>query len=157
MHDGGGAYGHGGMCPPPPPHGSVLGRGDGYGHYGGGYGGHRAQGYGGGMGKGHTAYGAAGVRAGAGPSSVLEDQLLGIYTGRLPAGGGYDDLPLGRGRRCRGLWWLRRHGPLWWCCTGTWNAYDQWRCRARRCARRWRIRVRRREPIVPRCVLYPLR
>jgi hypothetical protein len=49
---------------------------------------------------GHTAYGAAGVGVWAGPSSVLEDQLLGIYGGRLhnsSAGGGYDDLPLGRG------------------------------------------------------------
>lgn len=109
MHNGSGAYGHGGMYPPPPPRGGEFGRGDGYGYYGGGYGGHPAQGYGGGMGMGHAAYGATGV--GAGPSSVLEDQLLGTYGGRLqnssvrpgPYGGGYsgsggyDDLPLGRG------------------------------------------------------------
>ena len=113
MHNGGGAYGHGGMYPPPPPppRGGEFGRGDGYGgYYGGGYGGHPAQNYGGGMGMGHTAYGGAGV--GTGPASVLEDQLLGTYGGRLqnsstrpgPYGGGYgggvggyDDLPLGRG------------------------------------------------------------
>ena len=108
MHNGGGAYGHGGMYPPPPPRGGEFGRGDGYGYYGGGYGGHPAQGYGGSMGMGHAAYGAGGV--GAGPSSVLEDQLLGTYGGRLQnssvhpgpyaggySGNGYDDLPLGRG------------------------------------------------------------
>ena len=115
MHNGGGAYGHGGMYPPPPPRGGEFGRSDGYGGYyggggGGGYGGHPAQNYGSGMGMGHTAYGAAGV--GTGPSSVLEDQLLGTYGGRLQnsstrpgpygggyggGGGGYDDLPLGRG------------------------------------------------------------
>jgi len=109
MPNGGGAYGHGGMYPPPPPRGGEFGRGDGYSYYGGGYGGHPAQGYGGGMGMGHAAYGAAGV--GAGPSSVLEDQLLGTYGGRLQnssarpgtygggygGGGGYDDLPIGRG------------------------------------------------------------
>jgi hypothetical protein len=105
MHNGGGAYGHGAMYPPPPPppRGNEFGRGDGYGYYGGGYGGHPAQGYGGGMGMGPAGYGTAGV----GPSSVLEEQLLGTYGGRLqnnsvrPApyagGGGYDDLPFGRG------------------------------------------------------------
>jgi hypothetical protein len=52
-----------------------------------------------------------GFGAGAGPSSVLEDQLLGIYSGTVAqissarpspygggyggGGGGYDDLPLG--------------------------------------------------------------
>lgn len=109
MHNGGGAFGHGGMYPPPPPRGGEFGRGDGYGYYGGGYSGHPAQGYGGSMGMSHAAYGATGV--GAGPSSVLEDQLLGTYGGRLqnssvrpgPYGGGYsgsggyDDLPLSRG------------------------------------------------------------
>jgi hypothetical protein len=113
MHNGGGAYGHGGIYPPlpppPPPRGGEFGRGDGYGYYSGGYGGHPSQGYGGGMGMGHAAYGAGGV--GPGPSSVLEEQLLGTYGGRLQnssvrpgpygsgygGGGGYDDLPLGRG------------------------------------------------------------
>lgn len=110
MHNVGGAYGPGGVYPPPPPRGGDFGRGDGYGFYSGGYGGHPAQSYGGGMGMGHAAYGATGV--GTGPSSVLEDQLLGTYGGRLQnssvrpgpyaggygsASGGYDDLPLGRG------------------------------------------------------------
>jgi hypothetical protein len=97
----------GGPHPPPPnAYGTVMGvdtcttggdtagcnrlpwgRGDGYGYYGGGdeYGGHPAQGYEGGNGMGHAAYGAAGVGVwvGAGPSSDLEDQLLGTYCRRL--------------------------------------------------------------------------
>ena len=68
------------------------------------------------MGMGHATYGAAGI--GAGPSSVLEDQLLGTHGGRLQnssarpgpygggygggGGGGYDDLPFGRGSAAYG-------------------------------------------------------
>ena len=92
------------MYPPPLLRGGGFNRSDGYGYYGGGYGGHPAQGYGGGMGMSHAAYRAAGI--GAGPSSVLEDQLLGTHGGRLQnssarpgsygggcggGGGGYDD------------------------------------------------------------------
>ena len=78
MPNGGGVYGHGGMYPPPLPRGGEFNRRDGYGYYGGGYGGHPAQGYGGGMGMGHAAYGSLEFR----PMSVSICSLrIGIADG----------------------------------------------------------------------------
>jgi len=95
---------------------------------------------------------------GSGLARLLShDQLLGTYDPANPKTlllwirrrRRLYDLPLGRGTggAAYGGFW---HGSLWWYCTGTWNGYEQQGWRARWYARCWKIRVRRREPTVPR-------